>query len=232
MEPIPATRDALAELRRQGDPEVGVQLLAMSVQVRRIVPECVGLSLAMLAEDLTLTLVASDTEVAALDAVQYFDGGPCVDAARQGQSVQFQQDDILGEERWRMYARASAAAGVASSLTLPIEEAGRVVGTVNLYARTAEAFAGHQHELASVLHASAEHAVTNADLSFTTRIEAAKGPTVLADQDDVDIALGMIAASQGVDIDTARELLRASAARAGITDGQAARAIRNVLHPE
>jgi GAF domain-containing protein len=231
VEPIPATQEALAELGRQGDAAVGVQLLAMGVRVRHIVPECVGLSLAMLAENLTLTLVASGSEVAALDAVQYLDGGPCVDAAHRGHTVKFHGDDILDEERWRLYAHASAAAGVASSLTLPIEKAGRVVGTVNLYAHTTDAFEGHHGELAGVLAASAEHAVTNADLSFSTRLVAAEGPTVLADQDDVDIALGIIAESQGLDLTTAQERLRASAARAGITEGQAARAIRAVLHP-
>src|SRR3954453_17703430 len=72
---MPATQEALAELGRQGDAAVGVQLLAMGVRVGHIVPECVGLSLALLAENLTLTLVASGSEVAALDAVQYVDGG-------------------------------------------------------------------------------------------------------------------------------------------------------------
>jgi len=191
-----------------------------------------GLSLAMLTENLTLTLVASGSEVAALDAVQYLDGGPCVEAAQRGHTVHFRGDDVLDEERWRMYAQASAAAGVASSLTLPIERAGRVVGTVNLYACTRDAFEGHQREPAGVLAASAEHAVTNADLSFSTRLVAAEAPTVLADQDDVDIALGIIAESQGIDLTTAQERLRASAARAGITEGQAARAVRTVLHPD
>jgi transcriptional regulator with GAF, ATPase, and Fis domain len=232
VKPTPETRDALAELGRQGDPEIGIQLLAMGERVKRIVPECVGLSLALLAENVTFTLVASDLEIASLDSVQYLDGGPCVDAAHQAESVSVDHDDVLAEDRWRMYAEASAAAGVASSLTLLIEKGSRVVGTVNLYARTADAFDGHHEALGVVLDASAEHVVANADLSFSTRLEAANAPTVLADQDDVDIALGIIAASQGVGIATAQERLRDAAARAGITEGQAARAIRPVLHPK
>jgi hypothetical protein len=81
------------------------------------------------------------------------------------------------------------------------------------------------------LDASAENAVTNADLSFSTRLEAAHAPQRLADLDDIDIALGMIAASQEVTITSARERLRESAARAGITEGQAARAVRGILRP-
>jgi hypothetical protein len=56
-----------------------------------------------------------------------------------------------------------------------------------------------------------------------------EAPARLADQDDVDIALGIIAASQDIDIPTAQERLRQAAARAGITEGQAARAVRQVF---
>jgi hypothetical protein len=226
LEPIPATRLALEELDRQGDAQVGVQLLAKGVQVTRIVPECFGLSLTLFAEDLTFTLIGSGPEIAALDSVQQPDSRPCVDAAHRG------HDDVLAEERWRMDAQHDAAAGVASSLTLPIETAGGVLGTISMYASTADAFEGHHQELGAVLEASAEHAVTNADLSFSTRFDAAKAPTVLADQDDVDIAVGIIAARLGVDIPTAQHWLREAAAAAGITEGQAARVVPPVLHPE
>jgi len=42
----------------------------------------------------------------------------------------------------------------------------------------------------------------------------------------VDIAVGIIAESQGVSVATAAERLRSAAARAGITVVQAARAVR------
>ena len=124
-----------------------------------------------------------------------------------------------------MFARASAAAGIASSLTLPIEVRGEVMGSVNLYASRPDAFEGRQAALAEALGASAEGAVANADLSFSTRMEAARAPERYADQADVDIALGFICIRQDVDIALARERLRTAAARAGITEGQAARAI-------
>ena len=141
-------------------------------------------------------------------------------------------EQLMNEHRWLMYAQASAAAGVRSSLTLPIlDGVGVVIGTVNLYAAGPEAFVGHHDQLAQALGASAAHAVTNADLSFSTRLEAAQAPQRLADQDDIDIALGIIAGSQDVTIGTAQERLREAAARAGITEGQAARALRRILHP-
>ncbi len=229
MEPVPETREVLDELIRQGDVEIGATLMAMGRKAKDIVPECVGLSLALLDDGLTFTLLATSTDIAALDAVQYLDGGPCVEAALEAHTVNVDADDVTGEHEWRLYAQASAAAGIASSLTLPIERGGRVVGSINLYASTARAFADHHDELGEALGASALNAVANADLSFSTRLEAVEAPARLADQDDVDIALGIIAASQGVDIPTAHDRLRQAAARAGITEGQAARAVRQVF---
>jgi len=261
MEPISETRQVLNQLIAEGDVAVAAVLVSMGRKAQQIVPKCVGLSLALHEEDLTFTLVASSEEIAALDAVQYLDGGPCVAAALHEAPVSIAVDadsaDDPGdpgdpdhqlhdradrtdrtespddaddmEAHWQLYARASAAAGVASSLTLPIERGGAVVGTVNLYGATPDAFEGHHETLAKALGASAGDAVSNADLSFSTRLAAAATPEKLADQMDVDVALGLIAESQQVDIPTARERLRGAAVRAGISEGQAARAVRGML---
>jgi len=229
VEPLPETLKAFAELARHGSTDLVVVVLAMGRQVQDIVPECVGLSLALFDEGLTFTLVASAEQIAGLDAVQYLDGGPCVAAAHNDETVEANVGDLVDEDRWMLFARASAAAGVASSLTLPIVGGGQVRGSVNLYAATENAFAGHHEELAAALGASAEHAILNADLSFSTRLAAAEAPARVAEQEEIEVALGVIAASQHVDIPTARERLREAAARAGITDVQAARAVRGLL---
>ena len=232
VEPIPETLEALAELARQGSTDLVDLVLAMGRRAQRIVPECVGLSLALFEDGLTFTLAASDEEIAALDAVQYLDGGPCVGAAHDNETIQADPADLVDEERWRMYAQATAAAGVASSLTLPILHDERVIGSVNLYAGTADAFVDHHDELAAALGASAGHAILNADLSFSSRLAAAEAPERVAEQYEIDRALGIISASQHVDIPAARERLREAAARAGITEAQAARAVRGLLLSE
>jgi GAF domain-containing protein len=206
-------------------------VLNMGRIAKRTVPATVGLSLALLKDGLTLTLVASSDQISALDAVQYLDGGPCVEAAHEARVIAVDRDNILDEGRWQMYAQATAASGVASSLTLPISRQGRVVGTVNLYAATADAFDGHHPELAEALTGSAQSVVTNADLSFSTRLAAAAEPTRLADADAINIAVGIISASQDVDIPTAQERLLLAATRAGITQAQAARAVREAIRP-
>ena len=229
MEPIPETRVVFNELARFGDTETADLILGMGQRAREVVPQCVGLSLALVAEGMVFTLVATDEEIAAIDALQYLDGGPCVVSAHDNRRITFDQSAVTDEGAWQLYSRATAAAGIASSLTLPIEVEGRVIGSVNLYASTVEAFDGRHEALSEALETCATGAITNADLSFDTRREAAKGPLRLADQGDVDIALGIIAGSQAVDIATAHQRLIASASQAGITEGQAARAIRALL---
>jgi GAF domain-containing protein len=232
VKPIPETQQALDALSKGGDTGVEDVLLQMGQKATQIVPECVGLSVALLLQDgITLTLVASSDDIAALDATQYLDGGPCVQAAHNNQTLDVNADDLLSEDRWTMYARASAAHGIASSLSLPLLRSGRTVGSINLYASTPDAFEGHHSDLAEELGSSAASVVANADLSFATRLEAVEAPQRILDQNDIRIAVGILCTDQGVDIGTAQERLRKAAARAGITEHQAARAVRGLLHP-
>ena len=226
--PLPQTAEVLRELARFGEVALGPRLHSMADRVRAVVPELVGLSLAVAAEGVTLTVVSSVEQLAALDAVQYVDGGPCVAAVDRGETLDVSMPDLLDEGGWQLYARASAAVGIASSLSMPVIEQGRVVGGANLYASTPDAFEGRHEQVAEALGSDATLAVANADLSFRTLAVAAEAPERLRESDDVNIALGMIAASQDVGIDVARDRLRDAALRAGVTDAQAARAIMHI----
>lgn len=229
MEPIPETLEAIKELTRYGDTDVAVSLLQMSRAVRESCPQCIGLSLAVVADGLTFTMAATDREIALLDSLQYLDGGPCVAAADTGSSLAYSSTSALSEEGWHLFATATAARGVASTLSLPIIRHGRVVAGVNLYGATRDAFDGRHEKLATACGAWAPGAVTNADLPFATRLAAAEAPRRLRDQDVVDQAVGAIAATQGVHVAVALERLEAAAERANITLASAARAILPLL---
>ena len=215
----------LRDLGTYGDADLLEGLEQAGRRVARIVPECVGLSLSQLEDGLTFTLVASSAEVATVDAAQYLDGGPCVESALTAKKVAVEDLDALDELQWLLFARTSAANGVASSLSLPLRQNGRVTGSVNLYASTPNAFDGHHDELAAIFGAWAPGAVTNADLSFRTRLEAAAAPARAQDRNLLDQACGWLAASQGIDVATARQRLLDAAARAGITAVQIAQAV-------
>jgi GAF domain-containing protein len=231
MEPTPETRQALGEFVSLEDPDLEQLLEDLGRAAREIVPELTGLSLAITKEQLTFTLAATDSEIAALDATQYLDGGPCVDVGEDEEEDihHFSVIDPLDEGRWQLFAAASAAHGVASTLSLPVYANGELVGSVNLYAGTPDAFAGRVEDLASLVGAQSTQAITNADLSFSTRIEAAAAPQRLRDRAVIETAIGLIAADKEIDIEEAHQQLLDAAARAGVLLTQVARVVISVF---
>ena len=229
LEPILETLEAVDELdpspQNRGLLE---RLTDLANRAQEIVPDLVGVSLAPLTQDLTFTLVATGEEIALLDAVQYAAGGPCVAAAQADNVIEFDNDDPLDEERWRLFAQASAARAVGSTLTLPMVSKGRVVGTVNLYATAVRAFSGQHDQLASLFGAWAPGAVVNADLSFSTRRTAQAAPGLIRDQVAVEVAAEILAVELAIDADDAERRLRDAAERAGISAAELARAVARI----
>jgi GAF domain-containing protein len=220
MEPTPESARVLEDLDRHGEGQVAELLERAASRVRRLVPDCWGLSLSVLDADLTLTLVASSAEVARLDAVQYVTDGPCVRAIRESRRIVIDEvpesGDALGEEAWRLFTSASAAAGVRSTLSFPLTSGEKVVGGVNLYAVSPRAFSGHEDQVAAVFGAWAQDAIHDADLSFVSRSRAETGPERLAASSVIDQATGVLMARRGLPADQAGAALRQAAERAGV----------------
>lgn len=226
MEPIPGSveavheRDAVIE-----DDGLLDRLRQVSAEVQQLVPDCIGLSVAFLEDGLAVTLVATDEEIAVLDALLYLGDGPRGEAVREGESVTLSEADPLDEERWRLFALAGAAGHVASSLTLPILQHDEVVGSVNLYAASGHAFTGLHEPLAELLGGWAPGAIANADLSFSTRLLAEQAPADQRTRARVDTAVGLLAAHADISPDRARDRLETAAAQAGVSEDRIARAV-------
>jgi len=216
LEPLPETREVLRSLSRDHERDLTAELVHQGQLVEDLVPNLVGLSLALVQQGLTFTIAATAQEVRLLDAIQYALGGPCVDAALQDCTVLGGdgEEGLLDEQRWAHFARAGAAHGVMSTLSLPVHLEGRVVGGVNLYAATPNAFAGKVQQVAALLGAWAPGAVHNADLSFSTRDKARQAPQVLANLDVLNQATGVVMAAHGVDQARARGIIADAARRA------------------
>lgn len=227
MEPIPETVELADDLTHEASPDFDVldHLQGIADKVQVLVPDCVGLSIAWLDRGVAFTLVASDEEIALLDAVQYLDGGPCLEAVEQGRGIQWNEHDPLDESAWQTFTQATAARAIRSTLTMPLMSGGHVVGTANLYAASAHAFEDQHEELAGILGGSAAHIVANADLSFTTRLAAENSPAALREQDLVDRAVGVLVGALGLDPATADESFAHAAARAGLTPAQLAQGL-------
>lgn len=227
LEPIPETRDAMAQLSDPADHDLVADLTHQAELTSVIVPSCVGLSLSLLDRGLTFTLVATSEQIAALDAVQYAFGGPCVKAVQDQQTVRTGDvpGGLLDEDRWATFARASAAHGVMSTLSMPVFRKGQLVFGVNIYAGTPDAMHGREDSLAALFGAWAPGATRNADLDFTSREQARGAPRVLEDEGIVDRAVGVIAGMRSVDAETARGILSDAAKNAGVDELLVARAL-------
>jgi GAF domain-containing protein len=168
-----------------------------------------------------MSAVSEDASV--LDASQYLDGGPCVDALDGGPvSV----DDVLDEDRWRLYGQTATGMGIRASLSLPLRSKDDdVIGALNLYASDPGAFKGEESMLAEVFGARVSDLVTNADLTFMTRDWADELPERVEALELTLRAARALAARTGWAMEEARSRLADAAARAGAPIVQVAEAV-------
>ncbi|HYH73967.1 MAG TPA: hypothetical protein VD764_12175 [Nocardioides sp.] len=221
MELLPQSREALDEYVAPSIDDVEGLLRVIEGWAVRAVPECVALSVTLLDEDLTFTLV---------DTAAGVDGSrPPARQAGEQHHADPEPDYALDEGEWADMARERAFEGIASTVCLPVVEEGRAVLNIDLYASTAHAFHDRIEELVAALGAWQAGAVTNADLGFDTLRRAEAAPERLREQRLVDVAVGLIAASVGVTTDDAEVLLRQAAEQAGILERQAASVARWLL---
>lgn len=229
LTPLPETEQAIEQLEAMTDGGGLLnELISMGARVREVVPDCVGFSLSALEHGVTFTLLATSEDIRRLDATQYVDGGPCLEAVHVAEALET-QPDTMAEEDWQLFARATAARGIASTLSMPILTEGEVTGGVNLYAKSPNAFTGHHEELAVLLGAWAQGAVTNADLSFTSLERARKAPQALRDATQVDVATGVLAAARQLSLEEAQQRIERAAAQAGLAEIAVAHVVLEIL---
>jgi hypothetical protein len=215
VEPLPEVRAAAERLQALTGSDVLDSLDALAELAAAVVPSCVGVSLTIVVDGDPFTLTCTPVGSAALDAIQYLDGGPCVNTASTGEETSV--PDVLDERRWQVYGRAATRLGIRSSLSLPIglEGGGQTPGAINLYASDPDAFGDAAPLLAAALQVPVDHLVTNADLSFTTRDFARDLPARLDAKEALDDAVDVLSEVHGWATDEARRRLRTAAVRAG-----------------
>ena len=234
MDPIPETRETVEEFGPFDD-DLLTRLADSAAEVRRTVPSCVGMSVAAFPHDVVFTLVASDARIGVLDAVQYLTDGPCVsavDGPHTGETKAFDHAELLDEEDWQLFARSTSSHGVNATLTLPVLEGDRVVGSVNLYATEPSAFEGHHERLAEIVGAWAPGAVRDADLDFSTLQTARETPQRQRDQVTVVRAASLFARVMQVEVDQARDQIHQASVRAGVREIDLAETILRTMATE
>lgn len=222
MELLPQSREALDEYVTPSIHDVEDLLRVIEGWALRTVPECVALSVTLLDDDLTFTLV---------DAAAGGERPRTSSEMGRGRQPtgEAEPPHALDEAEWADMARDRAFEGIASTVSLPVVEEGRAVLNIDLYASTAHAFHDRIDGLVAALGAWQAGAVTNADLGFETLRRAQAAPARLREQRLVDVAVGLVAARAGLTTDAALDLLREAAKAAGIGETQAASVAQRLL---
>src|SRR5215217_2603342 len=105
----------------------------------RDVPGCDGASVSLLHDGKASTVSATQDRIRELDRAQYQRGhGPCVRAMSGRDAVTV--DDYASDGRWPDVAEDALAAGIHSSLSIPLLQGRRTIGGLNLYGSNAAGF--------------------------------------------------------------------------------------------
>lgn len=153
------------------------------------------------------TAVASSEAAFRVDSFQYEaeDGGPCLAAYRQQQI--FRIDSTDDEPRWPQFAQSAAAAGIKSTLSLPLVVGGDGIGALNIYCRQASGFSEADEALGAVFASYASVALANARVYWRTQRLASQLEEALSTRGVIEQAKGIIIARQGCSADQAFQLL-------------------------
>ena len=97
------------------------------------VPNATGAGLTLVDTRGAVTSVAATSEtVLEADALQYhLNQGPCLDACQQAAPVQVA--DLVLDRRWPTWTRAVRPLNIASLMSIPLVNSGRVQGAIKIY---------------------------------------------------------------------------------------------------
>ncbi|MEO8815934.1 MAG: GAF and ANTAR domain-containing protein [Mycobacterium sp.] len=153
-------------------------------------------------------LAASAPFVREIDEIQYVEAneGPCITAALERRTVR--SGSLSSEKLWPRFGPRVGRLGVHSVLSLPLLLPGQVVGAINVYARSKDAFTEHAVELGELFAAPAAVAVHNAQVLAQARALAIQLQTALSSRPVIEQAIGILRARTGGTADEAFARLR------------------------
>ncbi len=146
----------------------------------------------------TLQTTSATAEfVHVIDAVQYDElhEGPCVTCMETRRPTV--SGSLGADGRWPRFGGRVARMGVHSALSLPLLVGEHVVGAINCYANSHDAFGEHAVRLGSQFSAPAAVSIYNADLLAGARARAEKLEEALDHRAVIDQAVGIIRSRSG-----------------------------------
>ena len=152
-----------------------------------------------------VTAAFTDSVAPEIDVAQYATGsGPCLEAFHTNRTRRI--DDTRTDARWPDFALAAAEHGVVSTVSVPLVVGANALGALNLYARTANAFAGDDSSTVFALQASV--VVANAQAFWAAQDLADQLENALESRAVIEQAKGVLLARTGCSLDEAFDRLR------------------------
>jgi GAF domain-containing protein len=145
-----------------------------------------------------------------LDELQYVEHeGPCLDAFRTGNA--FRIRDLAAEPRWPSYVPRAVQLGARSMMSLPLAAEGSLIGALNVYSRTPDAFDAEAAAIADIIAAHAGLASQVSVAYFGHRALAEQLSEAMQSRAVIEQAKGVIMATSHCDPDEAfNTLVRSS----------------------
>lgn len=138
-----------------------------------------------------------------IDTLQYevHHEGPCITSMRTARPCV--SGSISDDARWPRFGGAVLRLGVNSALSLPLVLREQVIGVINAYAYTLDAFAEHAVAMGTKFAGPAAVAVHNARLLTAAQQRAEQLQRALGTRSVIDQAVGIIRARSGVSAEEA-----------------------------
>jgi GAF domain-containing protein len=219
-------RESLAGLSRLASDRLPLEDLLTQVATYAVqaIPGADGAGLTLLEQDRADTVVATAPFVTEVDDIQYgIDQGPCITAARDGETVM--SGSLGGDPRWPRFGGRVARLGVHSVVSLPLITPDGVVGAMNVYAHGKNVFDERAAELGQIFAAPAAIAVHNAHVLAQTRRLANRLQSALELRGVIDRAVGILMSRSGSTEHEALERLRSLSQQEHRKLGEVARQI-------
>lgn len=174
---------------------------------KTLTPGAAELSITLVHQHSVATAAFTGQLAVDLDERQHEAGhGPCLSAAALNQTILI--GDMAAEPRWPDFAAAALAAGVHCSLSIPLQIQQRVMGSVNIYARTADAFDEHEIALARAFASYAASALDNAQALTNSQAIAAQLAEAMHSRAAIEQAKGILMGQRRCTPDEAFLILR------------------------
>lgn len=184
-----------------------------------------GASLTVLTGPRAPLRVCVPRELELLELVQdRHHAGPVPEAVAAGETVVV-ADLARGADRWPDFSRAATAAGIRSCLAIPLQLDRTSVGVMATYGTDPRSVDDREVALATLVGALVAHVVVSSRALQDKELLARQLQEALDSRVALEQAKGIVSATQGLEIQSAFELIRASARRNNRTIASVARQI-------